>query len=235
MVLNTRLLNYFEGINTNKYYKYGLLRDHYRTGAGSITLPIEFRQVVEEFTTIHGTTIASELTNAGAGNASQRLGFLLEDELLPEIGRGFTNGGNFSHLPPNVEQKMNEIYHEGYKVMTTQMECSVNGKAPVPDNLFFKIKPNGEIDFNNAVAMDIKLDANFGYDTGDPQRILALTQGTGTQFSTTYTNSSAIFGTTSTILTQIEGEISTLKSFSKIGTSLENDIYTLIHKPYNPR
>jgi hypothetical protein len=234
---NLKLLNYFEGVNANWWYKLGLLRDHYRSGGSSITLPDNFKAVVEALSSGSGRSLADQLAARGGKSAEQLLGEILEEDLLPQVGLGFTNGGNFAHLPPSVANRLDALYKDGYQVMVTQVQCVVNGKSPIPDMVLFKKNAlNDQLNFNDVVAIDSKLNVDYGYDATDPQRILALTQGTGQRFEiNSNEETSDLYGNTSTLISQIKDISSTLGSFSKIGTALENDIYTLLHKPYNPR
>ena len=157
---NLKLLNYFEGVNVNFWSKYGLLREHYRTGAGSLSLPNEFRGVVEDLEDIAGNKLSAVVGRTVKGNELSVLGGSFEDDVIHYVGRGFSNGGDFSHLPPSMKAQMDNLYILGYKVMVTQPNvnlASIGKTNAQPDILLFKVKSDNTINFNDVFYPDAKI------------------------------------------------------------------------------
>jgi len=243
LAVDTKLLNYFEGVNQNWWCKYGLLRDHYRTGKGSITLPNNFKNIVESlFNRTGTTTIGSRL--AGVTKPIDHLGDMLEEDVVPLILEGFRTG-NFVDMPQGLIQDLTMLRNEGYKIIITQPKIrSVNFIGePELDMLLFKYDDIANtIEFGDALYLDCKLYAGAEFD--GPQLAFAKTgRGKASEVFkfVTHQNISPQLIVPSgvnlpfTSIDQIIGQTFTLTKTAKIGTDLKDQTYIIMFKNYNPK
>ncbi|HEY9007906.1 MAG TPA: fibronectin type III domain-containing protein [Ohtaekwangia sp.] len=242
LTADTKLLDYFKGIYSSEWYKWGLLRDHYKSPTTSIGLPENFRKIAEELPVSRsdpGRLISTEL--AQSGDKIQTLGRLFEEALVPEVGRAFASG-DFSNFPAQLSTELQALYNDGYNIVVTQATVAVPGAgAPRPDMLLFRFNTlTNTVDLQEVVVFDSKLNALAAYEAKDAQRDLALLQGTNTTatiqtFSEGFNPQIYTSAPGTLTLRTFEGQQITIKSFGKIGTIFESDLYTLTQKPYNPR
>jgi hypothetical protein len=239
LTANAKVLKYFEGINSNWWYKYGLLRDHYKSPTTSIGLPENFRRLAEELPVSRsdpGRILGTEL--ATMTDKIQKLGRLFEEVIVPDVGLGFVTG-DFSHFPTKLAADLTDLYNQGYRVVVTQSIVSVpNAGNPRPDMLLFKLRPDNTVSLSDVVVIDSKLDAAATYSSGDAQRGLALLQGTATPGTIQPFNTSfnpTVFSTLNIDIQTFVSKGITIKGFYKVGTSLEGEVYLITLKPYNPK
>lgn len=238
IVAKPKIANYFAGIHDNVWYKYGLLRDHYKHPTTSINLPANIRAIAEAMpiSRYNAESIGVEL--AKSTDKIQTLGDLFEEALVREVGEAFS-AGNFSQFPAKLASELKALYDQDYRIIVTQASVKTpSGPTPRPDMIFFKYDPiTGIIDFDKVLVMDSKLNVARGYDAEDAQRALAIMQGTNEKgviqtFNEAY--SPTVYPGVQRLTTFVNEKI-TVDKFYKIGTALENEVYIITKKPYNPR
>jgi TANFOR domain-containing protein len=230
LIANPALFNHFHSAHKQWWYKYALLREDYLPG--NAFLPPGFRQSMEDLETLDGV----RLRTINPNNKLSDLGNLFEDDLIEEVGRGFRSG-NFDHLPPDVRQKMQAMYNDGYTIMITQSKVDLNPHfttKPQPDMLFFKVEQaTNEIIYTDAIYIDGKLSTSTGF--SGAQKDLKSLAGTNKQvsiFEFAHEKNPEIFTTGNYNLNNdFLGRTITVHEAGKIGTEYKNNIFNVTYKP----
>ncbi|WP_339847150.1 fibronectin type III domain-containing protein [uncultured Dokdonia sp.] len=233
-IINSQLLlQHFEGVHTQWWYKYGLLREHYVNSTNF--LPDNFKNLVEDLEDISGNKI-STIINSTAQSPTVHLGQLIEDDLIINIGNALENGGDFASFPSSLRTKLQSIYNEGYNVMITQARVDLNphfSGNPQPDLLFFKYE-NGAIDYNSAIYIDSKLHVTTSF--SGPQRDLKFLSGTDAEVRINgfaQDKNPEIFSPAGIDLdldVDFFNRAIRILETSKTGTKFENDAVQFLHK-----
>ncbi|MEL6562567.1 MAG: hypothetical protein AAFQ94_30640, partial [Bacteroidota bacterium] len=159
-----KLINFFESLNENIWSRYGMLREHYRTGAASNNLPQPLVNYVESLTNRTGSTTIAARLSSSSNTAIATLGDLLEEDIIPLITEGFRSG-DFSGLPQNLINDLTGLRNQGYQVIMTQVKVSSSSfsGAPELDALLVRVGSNNVADLTDCVYLDIKLNANTAF------------------------------------------------------------------------
>jgi hypothetical protein len=244
-----RLLSRFEQMNSNWWYKIGMLRDHYRNIPGSV-LPKNFETIALNLKNRANTaTIGERLRNAS--KALDELGNILEEEIVPLIAKGIETG-KFEDMPVELARKLGDLRNQGYKVMLTQPKVgSVDGAyvgKPELDMLLFKYDAEfGLIDYQSGLYLDVKLASDAAFDGAQANftkgglnkmsfiEALSSRQNTLPEvFAAPDVSVDAI-----TTLRNVSPELPIgfqLVQTAKIGTAVDkNGAHIVIYKEYNPR
>ncbi len=174
------LLNHFEGLHTNWWYRLGLARAYHVTGAGSINLPENFAEVLKDLEFRPGETIRQGLTTS---NPSSEFGKALEaamDGILENAWNGGISGIQNADIPTDLKQYYEGIYGLGYKGFAKQGKISVPGTnyKPEPDYLFFKTNSdafgNITLDLSDVIYHDAKISVKSAFSTAQGELLKTL-------------------------------------------------------------
>jgi hypothetical protein len=206
------------------WYNYGLLGEHFRQ-TGAIELKPNFLSVCNGVPPLRSAL--------SLGNELSSLGTLLENDLINEMGKIFNNNGSLAgvNLPDDIKNRLQYVWGQGYKVMATQGKVDLSpyypGKTPEPDILLFKLDAGGNVDFDDVIYIDSKLQASTNL-SGSQADLNALS-GTGQSFELTN------FVNTTTVVPQIFKPSNVIETLNDIRGNLitlkESEIMGLEYRP----
>jgi ElaB/YqjD/DUF883 family membrane-anchored ribosome-binding protein len=130
---DTKLLNYFNSLETTWWSKYALGGLCKRSNS---TIPSTFKQMVGDIeVTSQGTKLRLRTVTLDE-TSPQYIGKLFDEVVEDKIIRAWTTG-NFSDFPSSIASQLQQLKNQGYH-LATEVSLVINGKNPVPDLLFVK-------------------------------------------------------------------------------------------------
>lgn len=168
-----KMFNFVESLQKDWWAKFPLRKKTMENG-----LSPETSKLVDDFTFTHNgqTKKLGDLGPAPLGT--------IFDDIMESIVRSGWSTGNFQDLSQVVIQRLNSLKDEGYELVI-KPKVSINGNTPEPDLLFIKKKPNGELDFDNAIYIDNKYVETVNFTPPQQQIVNNVTSGSPAEVVTT--------------------------------------------------